>query len=99
MSDCSSAARVDLAQYEALIIEKHLSFTGANYRAQLLETGADLRRAMNGLTSAIEYFCSQGRAERIPLSVYVSSYCRLAIDTDISVWPIPLCLLFSLPSM
>ncbi|RAQ73039.1 hypothetical protein COH20_007456 [Aspergillus flavus] len=84
------AARVDLAQYEALIIEKHLSFTGANYRAQLLETGADLRRAMNGLTSAIEYFCSQGRAERIPLSVLAYTAVPLVLTAiDVKLSPTP----------
>ncbi|KAE8340577.1 hypothetical protein BDV24DRAFT_151928 [Aspergillus arachidicola] len=84
------AARVDLAQYEALIIEKHLSFTGTNYRAQLLETGADLRRAMNGLTSAIEYFCSQGRAERIPLSVLAYTAVPLVLTAiDVKLSPSP----------
>ncbi|GAB1198107.1 hypothetical protein APSETT444_007415 [Aspergillus pseudonomiae] len=81
------AARVDLAQYEALIIEKHLSFTGTNYRGQLLETGADLRKAMTGLTSAIEFFCGQGRAERMPLSVLAYTAVPLvlaAIDVKLS---------------
>ncbi|OGM49895.1 hypothetical protein ABOM_001521 [Aspergillus bombycis] len=81
------AARVDLAQYEALIIEKHLSFTGTNYRGQLLETGADLRKATTGLTSAIEFFCSQGRAERIPLSVLAYTAVPIvlaAIDVKLS---------------
>ncbi|KAE8368893.1 hypothetical protein BDV27DRAFT_166816 [Aspergillus caelatus] len=84
------AARVDLAQYEALIIEKHLNFTGTNYRAQLLETGADLRNAMNGLTSAIEFFCSQGRAERIPLSVLAYTAVPLVLTAiDVKLSPSP----------
>ncbi|KAE8381652.1 hypothetical protein BDV26DRAFT_301240 [Aspergillus bertholletiae] len=81
------AARVDLAQYEALIIEKHLSYTGTNYRSQLLEIGGDLRKAMTGLTNAIEFFSSKGRAERIPLSVLAYTAVPLvltAIDVKLS---------------
>ncbi|OJJ34569.1 hypothetical protein ASPWEDRAFT_112951 [Aspergillus wentii DTO 134E9] len=81
------AARVDLAQYEAMIIEKHLAFTGNDYPNQLVNTGKDLQNAMTGLTGVMEFFSGEGRAERLPLSVLAYAAMPLvltAIDVKLS---------------
>lgn len=68
-----SAARVDLAQYAAFIIEENLSLAKDTYNQRMLEIGRDLKHGIEGLTSAMEYFSNQGHLESLPLSVSVPS--------------------------
>lgn len=67
----SRTARIDLAHYEALLLENHLMFSGKNYINQIWNAGNTLRDAMARLTSIMEYFGREGRAQNLPLSVYV----------------------------
>ncbi|KAL4865000.1 hypothetical protein BDV12DRAFT_211283 [Aspergillus spectabilis] len=80
-------ARIDLAHYEALLLENHLMFSGKNYINQLWNAGNNLRDAMSRLTSIMEYFGREGRAQNLPLSVlaYVAMPLVLtAIDLKLS---------------
>ncbi|KAL2838313.1 hypothetical protein BJX68DRAFT_259267 [Aspergillus pseudodeflectus] len=80
-------ARIDLAHYEALLLENHLMFSGKNYINQLWSAGNTLRDAMSRLTSIMEYFGREGRAQNLPLSVlaYVAMPLVLtAIDLKLS---------------
>ncbi|KAL2813884.1 hypothetical protein BJX63DRAFT_421078 [Aspergillus granulosus] len=80
-------ARIDLAHYEALLLENHLMFSGKNYINQLWSAGNTLRDAMGRLTSIMEYFGREGRAQNLPLSVlaYVAMPLVLtAIDLKLS---------------
>ncbi|KAL4877063.1 hypothetical protein BJY04DRAFT_222385 [Aspergillus karnatakaensis] len=80
-------ARIDLAHYEALLLENHLMFSGKNYINQLWNAGNTLRDAMSQLTSIMEYFGREGRAQNLPLSVlaYVAMPLVLtAIDLKLS---------------
>ncbi|PLB44143.1 hypothetical protein P170DRAFT_479914 [Aspergillus steynii IBT 23096] len=80
-------ARIDLAHYEALLIENHVFFAGHDYISQLVDTGTTLHDAMNSLTSIMEYFSREGRAQSLPLSVlaYVAMPLVLsAIDLKLS---------------
>jgi hypothetical protein len=73
MADLSfSAARVDLAQYAAFIVEENLSLARDTYNQRMLEIGQELKHGVDGLTSAMEYFSSKGHLESLPLSVSVS---------------------------
>ncbi|OJJ57181.1 hypothetical protein ASPSYDRAFT_181585 [Aspergillus sydowii CBS 593.65] len=80
-------ARIDLAHYEALLLENHLMFSGKNYINQIWNAGNTLRDAMARLTSIMEYFGREGRAQNLPLSVlaYVAMPLVLtAIDLKLS---------------
>ncbi|KAL4935929.1 hypothetical protein BDV06DRAFT_233841 [Aspergillus oleicola] len=80
-------ARIDLAHYEAMLLEHHLMFSGKNYITQLWSAGNTLRDAMSRLTSIMEYFGREGRAQNLPLSVlaYVAMPLVLtAIDLKLS---------------
>ncbi|KAJ0422953.1 hypothetical protein BJY00DRAFT_310554 [Aspergillus carlsbadensis] len=80
-------ARIDLAHYEALLLENHLMFSGKNYINQLWSAGNTLRDAMSRLTSIMEYFAREGRVQNLPLSVlaYVGMPLVLtAIDLKLS---------------
>ncbi|KAL5339939.1 hypothetical protein BJX70DRAFT_387586 [Aspergillus crustosus] len=80
-------ARIDLAHYEALLLENHLLFCGKGYFNQLCSAGNALRDAMSRLTSIMEYFGREGRAQNLPLSVlaYVAMPLVLtAIDLKLS---------------
>ncbi|KAL3469751.1 hypothetical protein BJX99DRAFT_267911 [Aspergillus californicus] len=80
-------ARIDLAHYEALLLENHLVFSGKNYINQLWTAGRNLQDAMSQLTSIMEYFGREGRAQNLPLSVlaYVAMPLVLtAIDLKLS---------------
>ncbi|KAL4925692.1 Zn(II)2Cys6 transcription factor [Aspergillus undulatus] len=81
------SARIDLAHYEAMLLENHLMFSGKNYISQLWSAGNTLRDAMSRLTSIMEYFGREGRAQNLPLSVlaYVAMPLVLtAIDLKLS---------------
>ncbi|KAF9891856.1 hypothetical protein FE257_003341 [Aspergillus nanangensis] len=80
-------ARIDLAHYEALLVENHLVFAGDNYIKQVWETGNTLRDAMDHLIDIMEYFSREGRAQNLPLSLlaYVGMPLVLtAIDLKLS---------------
>ncbi|KAL4985594.1 hypothetical protein BDW68DRAFT_198626 [Aspergillus falconensis] len=80
-------ARIDLAHYEALLLENHPLFSGKNYFPHLLSAGNTLRDAMAKLTAIMEYFGREGRAQNLPLSVlaYVAMPLVLtAIDLKLS---------------
>ncbi|KAL2823294.1 hypothetical protein BDW59DRAFT_163456 [Aspergillus cavernicola] len=80
-------ARIDLAHYEALLLENHRMFSGKNYITQLWSAGGTLRDAMSRLTNLMEYFGREGRAHNLPLSVlaYVAMPLVLtAIDLKLS---------------
>ncbi|KAL4964936.1 Zn(II)2Cys6 transcription factor [Aspergillus stella-maris] len=80
-------ARIDLAHYEAMLLENHLMFSGQNYITQIWGAGNTLRDAMGRLTSIMEYFGREGRAQNLPLSVlaYVAMPLVLtAIDLKLS---------------
>lgn len=62
-------ARIDLAHYEVLLIEKHAFFAGPDYFTQLVDIGTALHDAMSNLTSIMEYLSRKGRAQSLPLSV------------------------------
>lgn len=68
-----SAARVDLAQYSALLVEEHtnanLSFQG--YESSVRRIARDLEAGIAGLAATMEYFSLNGNVEYLPLSVYV----------------------------
>ncbi|RMJ23671.1 hypothetical protein PHISP_05459 [Aspergillus sp. HF37] len=63
------AARVDLAQYAAFIVEENLSLARDTYNQRMLEIGQELKHGVDGLTSTMEYFSSKGHLESLPLSV------------------------------
>ncbi|CBF84227.1 Zn(II)2Cys6 transcription factor [Aspergillus nidulans FGSC A4] len=80
-------ARIDLAHYEALLLENHPLFSGKNYFNHLFSAGNTLRDAMAKLTAIMEYFGREGRAQNLPLSVlaYVAMPLVLtAIDLKLS---------------
>ncbi|KAL4977178.1 hypothetical protein BDW66DRAFT_165918 [Aspergillus desertorum] len=80
-------ARINLAHYEALLLENHPQFSAKNYFAHLLSAGNTLRDAMAKLTAIMEYFGREGRAQNLPLSVlaYVAMPLVLtAIDLKLS---------------
>ncbi|KAL4747225.1 hypothetical protein BDW72DRAFT_209735 [Aspergillus terricola var. indicus] len=80
-------ARIDLAHYEALLLENHPLFSGKNYLPRLFSAGNTLRDAMAKLTAIMEYFGREGRAQNLPLSVlaYVAMPLVLtAIDLKLS---------------
>ncbi|KAJ5086193.1 Transcription factor [Penicillium argentinense] len=81
------AARVDLAQYAALLMEEHLTFATQMYRNSVLQIGNDLYSGIVGLTAVMEYFSLNGHIEFLPLSVlaYVAMPLVLAaIDLKLS---------------
>ncbi|KAJ5769741.1 Transcription factor [Penicillium nucicola] len=81
------AARVDLAQYEALVIEENLFYAKENYTDWVQEISNDLSVAIAGLTTVVEYFGMNNDAYSLPLSVlvYVSMPLVLAaIDLKLS---------------
>ncbi|KAL2861204.1 Zn(II)2Cys6 transcription factor [Aspergillus lucknowensis] len=87
-------ARIDLAHYEALLLENHLMFCGENYITQLWSAGNTLRDAMSRLTSIMEYFGREGRAQNLPLSVCVfqTQYMHIANNNSLAYVAMPLVL-------
>ncbi|RDW61736.1 fungal specific transcription factor domain-containing protein [Aspergillus mulundensis] len=80
-------AHINLAHYETLLLENHPLFCGKDYLPYLLAAGKTLRIAMAKLTSIMEYFGREGRAQNLPLSVlaYVAMPLVLtAIDLKLS---------------
>ncbi|KAJ6095170.1 hypothetical protein N7467_002683 [Penicillium canescens] len=81
------AARVDLAQYAALVLEENLFYAEDTYNDSVQDISNDLREAIAGLTIVMEYFSVDNDADSLPLSVlgYVSMPLVLAaIDLKLS---------------
>lgn len=68
-----SAARVDLAQFEAIIMEENKFYTGDSYSNLMKNISNDLRDGIEGLSAVMEHFSANGHVESFPLSVSVSS--------------------------
>jgi hypothetical protein len=66
-----SAARVDLAQYAAFILEENLFYAGDTYSTLVLDISNDLRDGIDGLSLVMEHFSVNGHAGGLPLSVLV----------------------------
>ncbi|KAJ6005224.1 Transcription factor, partial [Penicillium sp. IBT 35674x] len=81
------AARVDLAQYAALLIEEYQGLPSHRYQQALMSVGRDLKGGIDGLSRIMEYFSLTGHVENLPLSVlaYVGMPLVLAaIDLKLS---------------
>ncbi|CAG8314748.1 unnamed protein product [Penicillium nalgiovense] len=81
------AARVDLAQYGAFVLEENLFYAGDTYNNLVREISNDLRDGIDGLSLVMEYFSVNGYADSLPLSVlgYVGMPLILAaIDLKLS---------------
>ncbi|CAG8291582.1 unnamed protein product [Penicillium nalgiovense] len=81
------AARVDLAQYTAFVLEENLFYAGDTYNNLVREISNDLRDGIDGLSLVMEYFSVNGYADSLPLSVlgYVGMPLVLAaIDLKLS---------------
>ncbi|OQE12784.1 hypothetical protein PENFLA_c063G08786 [Penicillium flavigenum] len=82
-----TAARVDLAQYAAFVLEENLFYAGDTYNNLVREISNDLRDGIDGLSLVMEYFSVNGYADSLPLSVlgYVGMPLILAaIDLKLS---------------
>ncbi|KAJ5822322.1 uncharacterized protein N7525_011606 [Penicillium rubens] len=81
------AARVDLAQYAAFVVEENLFYAEDMYNNLVREISNDLRDGVDGLSLVMEYFSVNGYANSLPLSVlgYVGMPLVLAaIDLKLS---------------
>ncbi|KAJ5542747.1 hypothetical protein N7535_005171 [Penicillium sp. DV-2018c] len=81
------AARVDLAQYAAFILEENIFYAGDKYNTLIVDIGNDLRNGIGGLSLVMEHFSVNGHAGDLPLSVlgYVSMPLVLAaVDLKLS---------------
>ncbi|CAG7988360.1 unnamed protein product [Penicillium salamii] len=81
------AARVDLAQFEAFILEDNKFYAANTYQQSMINVSKDLRVGIEGLSKVMEHFSIHGQAESFPLSVlgYVSMPLVLAaIDLKLS---------------
>jgi hypothetical protein len=65
----SSSAQISTAHYEALLVENTDRTAEKDYAIQIQEIAKDLRIAIDGLTSTIEYFTAQNATGMLPLSV------------------------------
>ncbi|KAJ5545630.1 hypothetical protein N7494_003215 [Penicillium frequentans] len=63
------AARVDLAQYAALLIEEYPTLPSHKYQQALMGVGRDLKGGIDGLSRIMEYFSLTGHVDNLPLSV------------------------------
>ncbi|CAG8241342.1 unnamed protein product [Penicillium salamii] len=81
------AARVDLAQFEAFMLEDNKFYAANTYQQSIINVSEDLRDAIEGLSKVMEHFSMHGQAVSFPLSVlgYVSMPLVLAaIDLKLS---------------
>ncbi|KAK9857415.1 hypothetical protein MYU51_020831 [Penicillium brevicompactum] len=81
------AARVDLAQFETIILEENSVYTGDSYNNLMTRVSNDLRDGIEGLSVVMEHFSANCHIESFPLSVlaYVSMPLVLAaIDLKLS---------------
>ncbi|KAF9885681.1 hypothetical protein FE257_012663 [Aspergillus nanangensis] len=63
------ASRMELAHYEASLLETHSEFVGINYVRQLSHTGNMLYDAMTRLVSILDYFRQKGKSQNLPLTI------------------------------
>lgn len=63
------AARIDLAHYEALLVEKHSEVLEDDYLRHLTYIGNTLCDAATRLVSTLEYLSQEGKAQDLPLSM------------------------------
>lgn len=68
-----SAARVDLAQFETIILEENSVYTGDSYNNLMTRVSNDLRDGIEGLSVVMEHFSANCHIESFPLSVSVFS--------------------------
>ncbi|KAJ5718840.1 uncharacterized protein N7483_009922 [Penicillium malachiteum] len=83
------AARVDLAQYLALLIEENPNVPADIYKKTILEIGSDLKAGIDGLNATMKFFSTHD-VNSLPLSVlgYVGMPLVLAaIDLKLSNKP------------
>lgn len=64
-----SSAHISIAHFEALLVENTDRTVEKDYAIQIQEIAQDLRVAIDGLTSIIEYFTAQNATGMLPLSV------------------------------
>lgn len=67
--DFDSAARVDLAQYEALIVEENRSFLHEDYLHRISDISRNLQSGIEDLATVMESFSTNTFVEGLPLSV------------------------------
>lgn len=77
---------MELAHYEALLIERHRDYVGGDYTKHLLYTGNMLHDATTRLVALLEYFSNKGKVQILPLTMYVVPFtCRVVTDYDCRV--------------
>ncbi|KAJ5636862.1 Transcription factor [Penicillium longicatenatum] len=62
-------ARVDLAQYTALLIEEYPGLPRHRYQQAMMSVGRDLKGGIDGLSQIMEYFSVTGHVDNLPLSI------------------------------
>ncbi|KAJ5122755.1 hypothetical protein N7526_009692 [Penicillium atrosanguineum] len=62
-------ARMDLAHYEAFLIEKHSNFVGPDYAYRMSHVGNILLDATTKLVSIMQYFNEKGHIQSFPLAL------------------------------
>lgn len=60
---------MELAHYEALLIERHRDYVGGDYTKHLLYTGNMLHDAIARLVPLLEYFSNKGKVQILPLTM------------------------------
>ncbi|KAL4736096.1 hypothetical protein BDV11DRAFT_211539 [Aspergillus similis] len=63
------SARVSIAHFEALLIERHHMYTQGSYMQQLSYTAQTLYNATTNLISVLKYFSQNSRRENLPLPI------------------------------
>jgi hypothetical protein len=66
-----SAAKVDLAQFAAFVLEENLFYAGDSYSDMVLHISGNLGDGVEGLNIVMEHFSLNGHADGLPLSVLV----------------------------
>lgn len=64
-----SAAKVDLAQFAACVLEENSFYAGDSYNQLIIQIGDDLRDGIEGLSVVMERFSGTGHVDSFPLSV------------------------------
>lgn len=60
---------MDLAHYEAFLIENHVDFVQVNYIEQLAHTGNMLLDAATQMISIMQYFSEKWKFQNLPLTL------------------------------
>ena len=61
---------MEIAHYEAMLIEKHREYVRVNYLQKLSHTGSVLHDATTRLIMVLEYFSQKSKVQNLPLSMY-----------------------------